>query len=93
MHRGWTLVTVLVLIGLIPMLAGAMGTALSDLGGCHPHMPSPGTCRVGGVDLSRLVPALDLAGRLFFLTAPIALAGIVLGITLAVLSLLRRARS
>ena len=48
-------------------------------------------CVIAGHDWGAVLRALDIGGRALFLTAPIALAGMVLAIVLAVLALIRRA--
>jgi hypothetical protein len=88
---GWVS-AVLILVGLAPMLGLALRSALVALAGCPPPEAPARGCRLAGVDLGGLLLALGDGARFFVLTAPLALAGILLGITLAILALLRRAR-
>lgn len=88
---GWVS-AILILIGMAPMLGLAARSALAVLGGCPLPDRLAQSCLVAGVDLGGVLRVLGDGGRFFVLTAPLALAGILLGIALAILALLRRAR-
>lgn len=92
MRWGWVLVAMLVLVGLIPVLALGVASTLTALAGCHAPGGFAQPCPMAGLDWAPFLHGLDLTGRFFFLTAPIALAGFVLGIALALAALMRRAR-
>ncbi|MCA0204484.1 MAG: hypothetical protein LCH92_09085 [Proteobacteria bacterium] len=92
MRWGWIFVALMVLVGLIPVLSLGAMTALSTLAGCRSALGYSDPCLWAGFDWSGVLHGLDIAGRFFFLTAPIALAGFVLGIALALVLLVRRAR-
>lgn len=92
MRRSGWISAILILTGLAPMLGLSARSALAALGGCDLAAAPARGCRVAGVDLGGLLLALGDGARLLVLTAPLALAGILLGITLAILALLRRAR-
>ncbi len=92
MRGGWVLSAVLVVIGLIPVLSITAASVIGAGGDCRVHDGYAETCLIGGRDWGGALALLDSIGWFFFLTAPIALAGFVLGIVLALLSLLQRAR-
>ncbi len=92
MRGGWVLSAVLVVIGLIPVLSITAASVIGAVGNCRVHDGYAETCLIGGRDWGGALALLDSIGWFFFLTAPIALAGFVLGIVLALLSLLHRAR-
>lgn len=92
MRGGWILAAVLVVVGLIPVLSLASATVIAALGECRVHEGFAETCLIGGRDWGGTLYALVTVGWFFFLTAPIALAGFVLGIVLAVVALMRRVR-
>lgn len=92
MRWGWTLAILLIVIGLLPVLGLAVMSVVAALGDCRVHEGFAQPCFIAGVDWGGTLYALGMGGWLLFLTAPIALAGIVLGIGLALTSLVRRAR-
>ena len=92
MRWGWVLATGLMVAGLTPVLSLGVGTVIATLGDCRVRDGYAGPCMIGGRDWAGVLSTLDTLGWFFFLTAPVALAGFVLGIVLAVLSLMHRAR-
>lgn len=92
MRLGWWLVAGLIGIGVAPMLGLALRAGLLALGGCPAPDGFVQPCLIGGLDLGGVIQVLALGHWAFFLTAPLALAGIVLGIALALVTLMRRAR-
>ena len=92
MRWGWTLSILMMLAGLVPLTGPGLATVVAGLAGCHLHERVAWPCPIAGVDVGGTLHALGMTGWLFFLTAPIALAGCCLGIALAVLTLVRRAR-
>ena len=90
MRGGWILAAGMMVLGLIPVLSLAAASVIASIGGCRLHEGFTEICLIGGRDWGSTLYALGLTGWFFFLTAPIALAGFVLGIVLALVSLVRR---
>lgn len=87
MPRGWWIVTLLIGLGLAPLIGVALASTLARLGGCGLQAARPVPCVLGGIDwgggLYRLLASASWIG----LTAPLALAGFALGIALALRAL------
>jgi len=92
MRWGWILATLLILTGLSPVIALSVMSLIAAIGGCRVQEGFPEPCMIAGQDWGGALHALGMSGWAFFLTAPIALAGMVLGIGLALAALIRRAR-
>jgi len=93
MRLGWILVVLLLVIGLAPVASMLLASALAHLGGCVVNEAFPQPCVMLGSDWGGTLNWLFTNGWLIFLTAPAAIAGCALGIGLAVVSLVRRARN
>ena len=85
------LAILLIVLGLLPMIGLAAKMAIAAAGGCSVRDGFAYPCMIGGSDWGNVLRLLEIGGRALFLTAPIALAGMVLAISLAVLALIRRA--
>lgn len=92
MRWWWLIALVLILIGLSPVFGLALMSLLAWIGDCSIHEGFAQTCMIAGSDWGETLYALGVGGWMFFLTAPIALAGLALALVLAVIALVRRAR-
>jgi len=88
----WLFSLVLILIGLAPVFGLGVMSFMAWLGDCRVHEGFAEPCVIAGTDWGETLYALGVGGWLLFLTAPVALAGMVLAIVLALVSLIRRAR-
>lgn len=93
MRWSWILAGAMIVIGLLPIIGLSVVSVLASVGGCRVNEGMVQPCMIAGLDWGGLLHGLTVAGWLFFLTAPIALAGFVLAIALAVAALIRRGRS
>lgn len=93
MRWSWILAGAMIVIGLLPIIGLSVVSVLASVGGCRVNEGRVQPCMIAGLDWGGLLHGLTVAGWLFFLTAPIALAGFVLAIALAVAALIRRGRS
>lgn len=92
MRWGWMIAGGLILLGIAPLLGLALVGAVAALADCRVHEVFAQPCIILGMDWGGGLYSLGVMGWAFFLTAPLALAGMVLGIGLAIAALVRRAR-
>ena len=92
MQRAWMLAGLMIVFGLLPVFGIGLAWALAGLGGCVVTESGAQPCMILGLDWGRFLYSLFIAGWFLVLTAPIALAGMALGIWLALVALIRRAR-
>ena len=92
MSRLWILALVMIVIGLLPMAGVLVSSGIAGLAGCPLNEGGVNPCVILGLDLGPLLAMLFVGGWFFFLTAPVALGGILLGIGLALAALIRRGR-
>lgn len=92
MQRGWVFAGLMIIVGLLPVFGIALAWALAAVSGCTVTQSGARPCVILGLDGGRFLYALSISGWFLILTAPIALAGMALGIWLALVSLIRRAR-
>ena len=92
MSRLLILSLTMIVLGLLPVAGVLVSTGIAGLAGCTLNEGGVHPCVILGLDLGPMLATLFVGGWFFFLTAPVALGGMLLGIGLALAALIRRGR-
>ncbi|MCA2012806.1 hypothetical protein [Pararhodobacter sp. CCB-MM2] len=92
MPRLWILALLMIALGLLPVLGVVLSSGIAEVAGCALNEGGVQPCVILGLDWGPVLAFLFVGGWFFFLTAPVALGGMLLGIGLALAALIRRSR-